>query len=273
MKFYPEDFDVEVVVPFTDLNGAPIVPTTVSAALFNGDDEQLVDFGNLPLEDGATSKAIVVPRAFNVLEDGELRTSRILRIALNTPAGAVRRSHSYILEAEQRLVPMTNTFMSYDAAEIAALDTPNTSGWNVATEDQRKAAMVEAFARITNIPMRYSPLTTTQQQSSGWDRLVSSELNSEHYIARDQWSEITPELFADLPSHFRKALRRAQFIETNELLQGDNVAKKHRAGIVTETIGESSVTLRAGRIDYGISQQTMAALAGYIHYNMRIARA
>jgi hypothetical protein len=273
MKFYPEDFDVEVVVPFTDLNGNAVTPLSLSAALYDGNDEEIVDFGSLPLDAGATSRSIVIPRAFNVLEDGALRTARILRIVIDTTAGAIRRSHSYVVEAEQRLVQMTNTFLTYEAAEIAALDTPNTSGWNVSSEDQRKAALIEAFNRLTSIPMRYSPMTTTQLQQSGWDRLIPDDFTSERYIARDQWSEITPEIFGELPAHFRKALRKAQFIEANELLQGDNVAKKHRAGIVTETIGESSVTLRAGRLDYGISQQTMAALAGYIHFNARIVRA
>lgn len=263
MKFYPEDYNVELVVGFTDLNGQPVTPTEISAVLYDGEDQVVVDFGSLPFVAEEGSKSIMVPAAFNVLEDGELRAARILRVELMTAAGAIRRSFSYVIEAEQRLVIMTNTFQSYEAAEIAALETPNASGWATATEEKRKAALIEAFRRLTNIPMKYA-----LRDEDG--RLI---LEDETIIERDRWAEVTPDDYAGFPTHFRKALRRAQFLEANELLQGDNVAKKHRAGIVTETIGESSVTLRNGRVDYGVSSVSLQALAGYIYFNMRIARA
>lgn len=263
MKFYPENFNVEVIVGFTDLNGQVVTPTAVSAALHDGEDELIVDFGSLPFDPAEGSKSIIIPPAFNLLEDGELRSARILRVALQTDAGTIRRSHSYVIEAEQRLVVMTNTFQTYEAAEIAALDVPNVSGWNVATEDRRKAALVEAFQRLTSIPMKYAHR----------DHENRLRMEAETIIERDQWEEVTAELFAEFPTHFKKALRKAQFIEANELLQGDAATKKHRAGIITETIGESSVTLRGGRVDYGVSTQTLSALAGYIYFNMRIARA
>lgn len=273
MKFYPEDYSVEVVAGFTDLNGQAVVPTDVSAVLYDGEDEVMVDFGSLPFDPAAGSKAIVIPSAFNRLEDGELRAARILRVTLTTAAGDIRRSLSYVVESEQRLVMMTNTFQSYEAAEILAMDYPASTGWSTASEDQRKAALVEAYRRLTNIPMKYQLLSTTERSGVNYDRLGANDYASERRIARDQWAEITAELFADLPRHFRKALRAAQFAEADELLTGDNVGKKHRAGIVSETIGESSVTLRPGRVDYGISSRSLAALTGYIDFNMRITRA
>jgi len=269
MKFYPEDYNVELVVGFTDLNDQPVEVSAVSAVLYDGEDQEIVDFGSLPLDQGATEKSIMIPAAFNVLEDGEIRAPRILRIELTTAAGAIRRSFSYVIEAEQRLVIMTNTFVSFEAAEMLALDAPNTSGWSVASEDQKKAALIEAYRRVTSIPMRFS--LEDYDYRTGYDRLVSEE--RETVILRHQWDDVTADDYAGWPKHFRKALRRAQFIEANELLQGDNVGKKHRAGIVTETIGESSVTLRAGRVDYGVASQTLAALTGYLYFNMRIARA
>lgn len=271
MKFYPEDYSVEVVIGFTDLNNQPVIPTGVSAVLFDGEDQEMVDFGSLPFDPAGGSKAIIIPAAFNRLVDGELRSARILRVAIETAAGSIRRSHSYVIEAEQRLVIMTNTFQTYEAAEIRALDYPMSSGWNTASEDQRKAALVEAFRRLTNIPMKYETLSATERLS-GYNRLGVKDLSYISYIPRDGWLELTSELFLDLPAHFRQALRTSQFVEANELLTGDNVQKKHRAGIISETIGESSVTLRGGRVDYGLSSQTLQTLTGYIDFDMRIVR-
>lgn len=262
MKFYPEDFTVEVVVGFTGLNGEVVTPTAISAVLYDGEDQVIVDFGSLPFVPTEGAKSIMIPAQFNALEADELRAPRILRVELTTAGGVIRRSHSYVIEVEQRLEIMTNTFLSYEAAELAALDIPGTSGWAVASEEQRKAALVEAFRRLTMIPMKY-----TVRDALG--ELTSEEVR----IARDQWADLTYADMTTLPSHFRKAIRRAQVIEANELLQGDAIAKKRRSGIITETIGESSVTLSTGRADYGVSSQTMAALAGYIYFGMRIARA
>lgn len=272
MNFYPEDYSVEVTVAFTDLNGQPVVPTAINAVLLDGEDQVIVDFGSLVVDAGATSKTITVPREFNVLGEGELRAARILRVELVTAAGNIPRSMTYAVESEQRLEIMTNTFQSYEAAELMALDVPNVAGWTTASEDQRKAALVEAYRRIVSIPMKF-PTYGAQKPWDGFDTLISRSVTAETIITRDGWDDVSASLFAEFPSKFRKALRRAQFLEANELLQGDGVGAKHRAGIVTETIGESSVTLRSGRIDYGVASQTLQALSGYVYFNMRIERA
>jgi hypothetical protein len=272
LKFYPEDYIVEVVVKFTDLNGAAVTPTAVSAVLYDGNDTEVVDFGSLPFDASEGQKSISIPKEFNRLADGENRAARILRVGIETEQGTIPRSFSYAIESDQRLVLLTNTFVTLEAAEFMALDTPNVTGWNVASDDQKLAALTEAYRRLTRIPMRFP----TYAPGTGFDSfntIAPRELLEETVIERDMWDDITGEQFNDFPIAFKKAVRRAQFVEANELLQGDNVAKKHRQGIVTETIGESSVTLRDGRIDYGIGSETLKALTGYIYFNMRIRRA
>lgn len=272
MKFYPEGYTVELTVAFTDLNGAAVTPTTVNAVLTDGEDAVIEEFNGVPFVPGDTSATVTVLPGYNLLPDGELRAARILRVELVTAAGSIRRTLAYVVESDQRLEIMTNTFQSYEAAEIQALDIPNTTAWNNASEDQRKAALVEAYRRLTNIPMKF-PTYGAQKNWDGYNKLIDRDLESETIISRDGWSDVTPDLYAEFPTAFKKALRRAQFFEANELLQGDGIGQKHRAGIVTETIGESSVTLRAGRIDFGVSSQTLQALTGYIYFNMRIKRA
>lgn len=271
MKLYPENYNVSVDVLFTDLNGQAVTPSAVNAVLYDGEDQEIVDFGSLPFDAGDTHKEIVIPAAFNVLGEGELSASRILRVELVTAAGSVRRAHSYLIEGQFRLEIMINSFMSMEAAEMLARDMPNISGWEAASEDKRYAALIEAFNSLVRIPMKFK--TTAEfvaYDELGYERASNSE---ETIILRSAWPTITRDEFMSWPAHFRKALRKAQFAEANELLEGDAITRRHRAGIISETIGESSITLRSGQIDYGLSRQALSYLSGHIYYDYRIARA
>lgn len=263
MKFYPEDYIVEVDVQFTDLNGAAITPTEIRAVLYDGEDQVIVDFGALPFTVSDGHKLIPIAAAFNVLEDGELSAARILRVELKTAAGSVRRAHSYIIEGEVRLALMVNSFMTLEAAEILVRDLPHTTGWNGATTDQRYAALVEAFNRLTRISMKFpNPLPAGQVRHP----------DDETVILRSDWSEIDEATFLAMPAPFRKALRMAQIVEANELLEGDTIASKHRAGIISETVGESSMMLRTSKLELSVSSSALRHLTGYIYYNLRLAR-
>lgn len=272
MKLYPSGYEVSVTVKFTDNNGDPVAPSDVSAALFDGDDALVVDFGALPFEAPAPGsigeKEIIIPAVFSELRDGELSAARILRVTLTTPAGKIRRSFFYAIEGEFRLALMVNSFISYEAASLLTRDMVDTTGWAVADEERRHAALAEAFNRLTQIPMRFSTMSPEDRRRDPYG-FHSDEV----VIARSEWAHLTAEEFLEFPDHFRKALRLAQVTEANELLQGDTTQRKYRSGIVSETIGESSVTLRGGRLDYGVSSQTLKHLAGYIFFSMRIARA
>lgn len=260
----PDGYAAEITVPFTDADGSAITPTGVSARLFDGVDALLMDFGLLAFNAADGSKTITIPAAVNDLADDETRAVRRLEVLITHDAGnPITKTQVYIVEAEQSLSVMVNTFQSYEAADLLAGEVVNTAGWTAAAEPQRRAALIEAFRRITSIPMRYG-IRDENGDIDPYDL---------HYIPRDLWPEVTADAYRAFPSHFQRALRKAQFIEANELLQGDTIGARRRAGVISETIGESSMTLRRDQIDYGLSHDTLAALTGYIDYNMRIARA
>lgn len=261
MKYYIEGSIVEVIVEYTDRAGNSIEPTEIKATLYDGEDTEIVDFGSLPFELAAGKKSIMIPAVFNELQNGELQAARILRVEIVTSKGSVFQSLSYVIEAEQRLVIMNNTFQTYEAAMIEANNQPNLVGWMSASEEQQKAALIEAFNRITLIPMRFSHLD-----------IDGKPVGKEYVILANTWREITRDDFSEFPTYFKRALRRAQLIEANELLQGDGISRKRRAGIITEKIGESWLTLSENKMNYGVSSQTLMALTGLIYYRMTIAR-
>lgn len=260
---YPEDYRVELTVPFQDRDGTPITPTRFTATLLDEQGDLVTDFGDLPIQAGDTQRQVTILPVFNAIEAGSAFAARRLEVEMETSDGSVYRiSHSYIIEAEQTLVPVGNTFLTLEGAEIQALQHVNASGWASADDVRRRAALVEAFRRIIAFPMTYAFLDDEGRP----DPLKTYNIN------RLMWNEITADAFRQMPSHFTRALRRAQFLEANELLLGDQVLSRHRAGIISETIGESSVRLSEGFIDWGLGADTRQALSGYLVTTFKLAR-
>ena len=264
MLFYPEDYTVDVVVPFTDKNGAAITLTAFRAALYDGDGELLIDYGSMPFTQADGQKTVTILATLNQLAtENTLREARVLRVEMDTPAGTVRKSLSYVIEAEQTVKVLVNSFQGYANAEILAIDYVNLTAWAASDEVRRRAALVEAYRRLIQIPMKYLPVDINQNTLS----------DIETSISRQKWLQMTLVEYNALPEHFRRALRTAQVLEANEILSGDAISRKHRAGVITETIGESSVTLNMATADYGLSRPALAVLVGYLDTSIQIARA
>lgn len=295
MKIYPENYNVTVKVLFTDFNGQSVTPTEVRAALYDEEDREVVDFGSLPFDAEDGSKDIVIPAAFNVLGDGQTEGARILRVELVTENGTIRRSHSYILQGEFRLVIMTNTFMSLEAAEILARDMPDLMGWAGADEETKQASLINAFNKLTRIPMKFVNDPQKMQERNErwgygnwghtmppyhhpyhWTKDITGQVGPvETIIPAAAWPHVTADEFHDFPAHFRKALRSAQLVEASETLDSEKetVKRKHQQGVISETIGESSVMLRGGQITTGVSRRALEYLTGHIAYSFSVSRA
>lgn len=268
MKIYPEDYNVAIAVPFVDLNGDPVQPTEVKAKLFDETGALLADFGSLPFDPVAGQKEVVIPAAFNSLGVSSFEEVRTLRAELVTLNGSIRQAHSYLIVGERRLEVMENSFMLIENAEIVARQIANLSGWASATEDQRYAALIEAYNRITRIPMRFNVKRTT----GNLDYIQDPLYRTEKIIDRETWSVADAAEFNSWPESFRKTLRAAQLVEANEILEGDEFGKRRRAGVLSETIGESSVSLSSDRLDLGLSPATLKILTGHVYYDFRVAR-
>jgi hypothetical protein len=262
MNFYPADYGVELTILHQDGNAVVITPTAITAVLYDGFDVVVTDLGAISFDPAAGQTSITILGQFNQLADDEVRSARVLRVKIDTVNGVIPKTYAYVVEAEQSLKVMVNTFQSYEAADLQAMDTANIVGWASADETRRRAALSEAFRRLISVPMRYGV-----RDADG-----HMDVRDLSYIARDVWLEITADTYATFPSHFKRALCRAQFLEANELLAGDVVGDRRRAGILSETIGESSMQLNAAQVDYGVSRAAMQALTGYIDFNMRLVR-
>jgi hypothetical protein len=275
MKLYPENYDVVITVMFSDGNGMAVAVSQVTAVVYDGDDQQLSDLGSIPLDAGLSAVNIIIPAADNVLGEGETAAARILRVELTTATGILRQSFSYIIEAESRLELLNNTFISLESAEVMARDMPSLKAWATDDDDKKAAALINAFARLSRVQLRYAKDHLTQEggtTSRPWP--PGRDLCDQDVVIRPgEWAKKTKEEFLAMPPVFRKAVRSAQLIEANDILTDDPIASRHRAGVISETIGESSVMLRGGRLELGVSLDALRALTGFVYYNIRTARA
>jgi hypothetical protein len=264
MNFYPEMQIVEIVIPFSDPNGAMITPTSVSAILFDGEDFPVLDFGSIAFDPLETDAKLIVPSIANALRGDELQEVRRLEVRISYQGGFFKTSQSYVIEAQQSLQIMRNSFMTYDTALMMSSQFVNLTTFVNSSDDRRRAALSEAFHRITDLPMIY---TITDSVN-----LVERPTR----ISRSIWKYISADAFqTQFPSHFKRALRAAQLAEADDLLQGNVISRKHAQGIATETIGESSVTLRPGfgsGITEGIGTAALTLLSGYIDRTMKVGR-
>jgi hypothetical protein len=264
MNFYPETQIVEVVLPFVDSNGNAINPAEISAHLYDGEDEVLMVYDAVPFDPVGVEAKLVIHSALNTLRGDELSEIRRVEFKVAHAGGKFTVSKTYVVEAEQSLQIMRNSFMTYDTAILTSSGLVNVSAFNGAPDDRKKAALVEAFRRICGLSMVYSILNA--------DGVACAT----HKISADVWDLITKDTFiTQFPSAFRRALRHAQIAEADELLQGNVLTRKLAQGIASETIGESSVTFRDGigsGAGAGVSPITLSILSGFIDRTIVIGR-
>ncbi|WP_276122559.1 hypothetical protein [Pararhizobium qamdonense] len=275
MKLYPENYDVTIDVLFTDNSGNPLVVTGVTAELYDGDDEQIEDFGSIPFDLADGKVTVTVPADLNVLGVGELSAARTLRVYLGNGTIVFPRFHSYIIEAESRLELLNNTFLTLPAAEVLARDNPRLTAWSAATDEKKTAALINAYGRLSRVQLRYASHKVEH-------KVVSTSNPVRHDRDRDRcdvvikpgdWADITKADFLAMPIDLRKALRAAQIVEANEVLTDNPYETRHRAGVISETVGESSIMLRGGKLELGVSYEALRALTGFVYYSVRVARA
>lgn len=278
MKLYPENYDVQLEVLFTDSLGQSMTVTAVSAVLFDADDIEIADLGAVTFDSAEGKTKVTVPAEFNVLGEGETAAARSVRIKLETDTTSVFRNVSYIIEAESRLEILNNTFLTLPAAEVLARDNPQLKAWNGATDEKKAAALINAYSRLSRVQLRYlkpkeeiavPAIRPTPLPYLGYEHHYSDDV----VIRPGDWGRrIDKDDFLKMPDDFRKAIRNAQIIEANAVLTDSPYEQRHRAGVISETVGESSIMLRAGKLELGVANETLRALTGFVYYNVRLAR-
>lgn len=163
-------------------------------------------------------------------------------------------NHSYsetiMMEAEDTLVKGENSFQSYYSALMLAEELPGTDAFKSMQKQEQTAGLSQAYRMISSMTF----------MSRGQIVYNIASLNAAELDTLD------PGLL--------EALRIAQILEANEALDANSPHAKRLDGIMSETIGESSMMFRAGKVatNTALSRRAMGFLRKYLVITARIER-
>lgn len=269
-KFAP-GADVSLDVPLFDEAGAIMAPASVSFRILDESETVLQDWQPLDAdaiaEDSAT---VVVPALFTTLTPPALRALRIVELQLETSRGLERLSASFMLQGVSVVSFGVNTFQTFPQAQLLAEDFVSTqlSGWNnTPARIEREQALIQAHERILRLPLQF-PMVDMQSRLTADATLLnqfSSGTLSLQYL--------TPEQMAKLDPRVLKALCKAQLVEADEILNGDEISQARNSGLTSITVGESSQFFRGSKpLDLPVSPRALKFLERWLRFSARIRR-
>lgn len=260
-----------VIVQFTlpTHDGATVTPSAVEWSLEDQDGVELRARGALSGWTSGNPK-VEVPANLNELDTGEDRALRTVTVYITTAAdGEFTLTERYVIQDADALTPLVNSFQSYNQAELTRFELPVLDGWDAGTNQQRTAAMIQAYRAICRLKFRYKSTELAQSQIQ-----YDASMNLDDWTYIEDISRLTQDDWDALPLAFRKALMQAQMTEAENFISGNPIEDKRRDGIISETIGESKMFFNnRPPLQLPVSRKTLDILAGYYYLRYRIARA
>lgn len=246
---------IAVSYSLLDSSSNIVTPITLLTTFLVGDTEALVDilplYNSIGFEiDGITQKK----RDFKTV---------VLTLTLYSGATFVIETQ-YIVSKSSQLTIMENTYQLMVFAEMLSMDM-KVPDWKIATTEEKRLAMIESYTRLGKFGYEIQNNLNIDSQSLLYANLFISPVKRRiHHL-----NFMREEAFLDLPSNFLDIIRRAQVIEADSIIHNDLtpsiVKSRIIEGVRTETIGDSSITMKTTiGAEYTISKATMRELSGYL---------
>jgi hypothetical protein len=264
LSTYQHNTQVNVVVSFPEVDGAPIAPTEATFEVTDEVGSVVVPSTTITLDpDAGTEVTIGVNPEYNLVGDDAVRAIRSVRLTFITPTGTYTATARYIVEKASLLVLMQNSFQTYEEALLTRMDLPQFDGWDMSDESGQIAALVTSHDRMCRLTFRYR----MNQDAVMYD-------SRDPFWIVNRIRELPASDFAKWPKDFKQALRRAQLYEADQILKGDPVGDKRRSGVVSETIGEAKMFFNARPpLRLALCVQAMETLSPYLYARRQIGRA
>lgn len=260
---YLAGYDVTLNIDLFDDAGNAIVANSVLYKVSNQLGEVIIPNTSLTgLVAGDVSISITIPAADNFLpvtnDVSSLRSLRFVEIYITTPVGLVKKEVDYIIESDNVLALGINSFQSYPSALYVAGTIDNIDAFYSASKADKIIALIRARQIIGRLSFRY-----------GFDNFdnVNRSIHSREITLATQVQ------FEAYPKDFKDALARAQVIQANDLLGGDEEDELRSSGLTSVQVGEAKQTFRQSKpIETIVSRRTMKELSKFINYTLRVSR-
>lgn len=177
-----------------------------------------------------------------------------------------------IIEAADMMRVLDNSFGTWPDLTMTSRYMVNILPFNMATEDEQKAALIQAYHNIGDVHVDFCPPHRRARyypQNRMWDDtgIFESDLDriySTRMLKTETWAKLRPDQ--------KEKLVRAQIIEANFLLSGLTPEKQRLSGLLSHSAGESAHFYRTTKpLELPVCRATALALKGIISYVTRIA--
>lgn len=249
MQVYLGDQDTTLTIPLADKDGNLIEALTCEYRVIDQDEVVLVAKTTLDTFVASDVEATVTVLAANNALGTAARALRLVELYLTTASGVTTLAHEYIIEAPSVLEAGTNSFQNYPTALLVGYEIPNLPAWSLASKDEKIVALKAAWRNFSRIGLRFLD-----------ESIDITKLSKTSFLA--------------LNAEYREALSRAQVIEADYLLGGDETGDLRRSGVMSATVGESSQFFRTTKpLETALCKRAMKEIARYIITTVKVGRA
>lgn len=271
---YKSGTTVPVTVPLPVNGGVTLTPSAVNVVVHDESGVVIATISpDLPISP-ATELTFEIPADKNLLDPMTRKGARQVEVTFTAGTAVYIEVAHYLIENSVQLSVLVNTWQTYPEALMTRSDLAVLHGWDAASDSLRISALNVAHTAMCNLRYRYRLNSTASQRRLTDFPGVSENSFGQVYATVTDPRNILAWEWAEYPDDFKTALKRAQLVEADTMLAGDPIGDKRRAGIVSETIGESSMFLRqVPEAQFAISRAALNHLRGFVTFTTAIARA
>lgn len=277
MKAYPENTDLSFEVTPVDADGKTYEEDCSLKYELMDVDGKTVCSGEL----NEKPFAIAIGADFNRVGEERSTDIRFLKVTFYRADGTLlsQQKLEYLLQGENPLVVGKNSFVTLEQSKLLSATIPNLEYIEKANETQLINALTESYERIARLRFRFT--ASMRMENVGYisevawrPRAITDDDPLSLTTRRFTLDEVTPETFEQLPEKFRKALAKAQILESNAVLAPtDTVEERRRKGVILETINEVKMMFSSTTpIKNSVSSKTLSVLLPWLDNSIRVRR-
>jgi hypothetical protein len=269
MQNFKPGSDVPVTFVMSDEAGNVLTPTQLRWRVLDETETVTQDWTAITPLPSVSDVVVTVPASLTILTAPALRGIRTVELEITTSSGAtVFMSEVIMLQGVTALSFGINTFQTYSQALLLTEDMidEHVAGWSPSSRETREKALIESYKRIMQLPIG---MHFDDQQS-----MLQIDTQFLQNYGPLMLRYMTPAQMLGIYKPMMKALQLAQATEATEILNGDPVMAARKAGILSQTVGESSQFFRPYKpLELAVSTRTINILQRWVRFNMKIGHA
>ena len=228
--------------------------------------------------DSDYSVQVAIPAEVNQIGDAD-RALRRVKLKATTGTTTVEFENVYVLLNNFELAVFEQSFATLDDAAMYAIDMVKGDVILNMSRVQLRRLLIEATVRLKQMPFSIRRIFGVDYDN--YDRPMNMLNVHNVYWGQEgqyrmdliDWSKMTPELYAGLPDDFKKTLLVATVNEVAEIASTTDSQSARDEGIVSESIGETTIAYRQGKAaNLTVNRTTWRLLVKYLNNRTVVRR-